>query len=122
MCSFLILNFVPSHVADCPARLTDQGYKFECLSSYDGTKCGIKEPIKLHSTLTTALTSSVTLSCPYPKSFGDWAADVDEVVDVDVGYSLLTATSIPGSALLSGISWVLSGNNNQHLLTSQDRG
>ena len=76
LCSILIFDFVRSDVADCPAHLADQGYKFESLSGYDRAKCSIEEPIKLYSTPTTALTSPVTLSCSFAKSFGDWAADV----------------------------------------------
>lgn len=76
VCSFLVFSFIQKQVVDCPARLTDQGYKFESLSGYDGAKCNIKEPIKLYSTPTTMLTSPVTLSCSFAQSFGNWAEDI----------------------------------------------
>ena len=76
VCSFFTLNFVRSHVADCTASLSDQGYKFEKLSGYDGDTCSIEEPIKLYSTPTTLLTSPVILSCSFAEAFGDWAEDV----------------------------------------------
>ena len=75
-CLGLSAGMMQRQVVDCPARLLEEGYKFEQVSGYDVGRCSIDEPIKLYSTPTTELHQPVTLSCSFAYAFGKWTKDV----------------------------------------------
>ena len=54
-CLGLSAVMMQRQVVDCPARLLEEGYKFEQVSGYDVGQCSIDEPFKLYTTPKTEL-------------------------------------------------------------------